>query len=160
MSVMIQIADAQCRAQPVDLHGADADGGEAEDRTHREIDMAHDDDQHHAGGHHRDGGSLDQQDPQVARREEGAAKQPVAAAHDGAGQIEADPDHQQRTQHAEHARVDFGGPEKARQRAFAFHCWVLRVVGRSHWRFSLQPVGSLVQALLAAPLQNKAAPPW
>ena len=72
------MADAEHRPQLVDLQRADGDGDGGEHRAHRQVDLAHDDDQHHAGGHDRDRRGLDQQRPQVARRQELAAEQPVA----------------------------------------------------------------------------------
>ena len=71
--------------------------------------------QHHAGRHDRDRRGLDRAGSTGCAASGRAAEQARIRAQDAAVDVEADPDDQQRGDHAEHARVDFGGTEKARQ---------------------------------------------
>ncbi len=69
---------------------------ESQHRSDGEIDIPRHDDEDHPRGHDRDRGALDRQVPEVPRGEERPAR----------NDVEADPDHDQRAEHAEHARVD------------------------------------------------------
>jgi hypothetical protein len=76
------------------------DGGEH--RADREVDVAGDDDEHHPGGHDRHRGGLHREVPEVAGGEERPTREDV----------EPDPDHRQRNEHADEAGVDLGGSQK------------------------------------------------
>ncbi len=107
-SAMIQIQGLpswkpMTRMQELGLRHAHDHADHAFDGADRKVDVAHDDDQHHAGRHDRDRRGLHRQVPQIARRQEKPAGQ----------DMEADPDDQQRADHAEHARVEFGCLEEA-----------------------------------------------
>ena len=75
---------------------------ERELRPDRQVDVARHDDQHHARRHDRDRGALDREVPEVARRQE------VAARTD----VEAEPDDRQSGDHAEQPEVDLGRRQK------------------------------------------------
>ncbi len=89
--------EAEGRHQIARLEHRHDHAGDAEDRAHRQVDVAHHDDQHHAGRHHGDGGGLDREVPQIARRQEGAVGE----------EVEHHPDGGERPDHAEEADVDF-----------------------------------------------------
>ena len=116
MTVMIQMrgmAEAEHLRQEDVLRHAHDHRREAEHRADRQVDVARDDDEHHAGRHDGDRGGLDRQVPQVARRQEGAV-----AVDDRAVEVEADPDQQQRADHAEQPGVDLRLAQEACHRAF------------------------------------------
>ena len=120
-TAMIQIdsmADAEPWAELEDLQNAHRDRDGRQHGADRQVELAHDDEQHHAGRHDGDGGCLDEQGPEIARRQERAAEQADIGPQHAAVDVEADPDHQQRRDHAEHARVEFGGAEEPRHGAF------------------------------------------
>ncbi len=103
-----RIFEADELRQQIDLHDAHHHAEKAEHRPDRQIDVAGDDDQHHSRRHDGDRRRLHRQIPQIARRE----KQPARK------QVERDPDQRQRADHAEHAGIEFGGFEKARERKY------------------------------------------
>ena len=116
--------EAEILRQELRLHHAHDHGDEAEHRADRQVDVARDDDQHHAGRHDGDPSGLDRKVPKVARCQEQAA----------GIDVEADPDDQQRADHAEQAGVDLGRAQEARDRpsvgiARAARCCGLRHVG-------------------------------
>jgi len=114
------IVEAEKLRQQIGLNDPHDHAEEAEHRADRQIDVADDDDQHHAGRHDRDRRRLHRQIPKIARCQKQAAGE----------NVQGDPDGGQRADHAEHARVDLGGFEKAGEgrRAGCHRCRTRRPV--------------------------------
>ena len=70
-------------------------------------------------GHDGDRGCLHRQVPQIARRQEGAAVEieRIDAEAQAGNDVQADPDDQQRADHAEHAGIDLGRLQEPGDRA-------------------------------------------
>ena len=67
-----RVFEAEIGRQDMDLRDADDRRDEADDRSDRQVDVAHHDDQHHAGRHDGDRRGLNRQVPEIARRQEQA----------------------------------------------------------------------------------------